>query len=889
MSSDDFCNLIEKLYKVAEGNNGGIEEQECFIQRVVEIVGNFSASNIQNCTIIWNQQVNDTRPLPLLIYEENVLGSINRPYYFTDSIVQEQKPIGPLYGNNLNGEIPQYCTPNISAVHSFCIIPIENKINKSKAVIVFISMNKDIGFTKEQIYLLYRIINEIKTSKSDYLWDKEQLILNTLTQFTRENRTDWKLCDKYDIISEALETIKNHLKHFSIWKIDNIKNDNFTVIKERNQNFEGIPIENKYYKLDKDNSHKIIEYIGFLKRTGIEKDLDKKNVDIAKYIHADFFKEENFKNENSCFKKEYCNKVGIEVDKTVVLFFPIVPKSFIKGDRINILCLYINKIQKTLFRNKDWLVLLSNKIYESLTIHNQETANQTIHEILDSNKIQNQEEEFYKSMINVFISKADCENCFLYFKNERTNQFDIKYTQDSKFKEIGINEYKLPVPDKYIKDESFIKFIKGYTEESLLKKDGSAVVGNNIYYGDVFPANSAERVISALIVPIPNKEYVPKNGLYGFVLLLNKNKNNNKESVKYSPFFSIHNELIIESSIEYLFLYHEFKQSEDRKNRILKRIRHEIPHEVNLIQQNTQIVKKMIENLPIYFQTVDGNKQHYINVINQLALSNTRIELYASLATIMNLTSKDLEDRNKTESLDLNVYLGSMIDIYKKEGRSKGVNVEFTVPETHIVLTVSKLYKLAINNIVFNAIRYSRFGTCVKITVTPTSISIEDFGLPIKEEDDEKIYLEDYRGKEALKFTQDGMGYGLFFAKKVIEIHQNHKLTHESLADSPYNYYGMYALYKALNSTIWDDAQKMNIYNSQLFPEEKHSHQEFYRAVNELGKYVADSPGKYNQIDLDLTKQFVDMQFFKNKIMYDEFVRLFLNVETNKTTFTITF
>lgn len=83
-----------------------------------------------------------------------------------------------------------------------------------------------------------------------------------------------------------------------------------------------------------------------------------------------------------------------------------------------------------------------------------------------------------------------------------------------------------------------------------------------------------------------------------------------------------------------------------------------------------------------------------------------------------------------------------------------------------------KWTKEALGNIVDNAIKYTQKGGRIRIGVKKyelfTVIEVADSGIGISEEEQAKIFLRFYRGREVSQY--DGVGIGLYLARKIISL-----------------------------------------------------------------------------------------------------------------------
>lgn len=99
-------------------------------------------------------------------------------------------------------------------------------------------------------------------------------------------------------------------------------------------------------------------------------------------------------------------------------------------------------------------------------------------------------------------------------------------------------------------------------------------------------------------------------------------------------------------------------------------------------------------------------------------------------------------------------------------------NIEIVVLKmADVTLFVNPVFlKIAIGNLVENAIKYSKNNSKIEISLTKDSLSIKDFGFGISREDIENIFDRFYR-VDKVRSNASGSGLGLSIVKTIVDIH----------------------------------------------------------------------------------------------------------------------
>jgi len=107
--------------------------------------------------------------------------------------------------------------------------------------------------------------------------------------------------------------------------------------------------------------------------------------------------------------------------------------------------------------------------------------------------------------------------------------------------------------------------------------------------------------------------------------------------------------------------------------------------------------------------------------------------------------------------------------------KQKNINIHIAVPDNigKLRLDTSLFYKI-IENILSNAIKYSREGGSIEVEVDDhdknVGISIKDTGIGIAQGDQKRIFEKFYRADNAIKSGVEGTGMGMFVVKSYMDI-----------------------------------------------------------------------------------------------------------------------
>ncbi len=130
------------------------------------------------------------------------------------------------------------------------------------------------------------------------------------------------------------------------------------------------------------------------------------------------------------------------------------------------------------------------------------------------------------------------------------------------------------------------------------------------------------------------------------------------------------------------------------------------------------------------------------------------------------------------ESCDIIPTLNEIIAIFIIPAQEKSVKiiVDSSMPESLIIKCDKSKIKRAFSNLISNAIKYSLPGKEIIMrysqTLSTCTISITNEGMGIAKSEQNNIFKEYYRTKEIKKSNTYGTGLGLYYVKRIIDLHK---------------------------------------------------------------------------------------------------------------------
>jgi len=227
------------------------------------------------------------------------------------------------------------------------------------------------------------------------------------------------------------------------------------------------------------------------------------------------------------------------------------------------------------------------------------------------------------------------------------------------------------------------------------------------------------------------------------------------------------------------FLIQEKRRSEElleaaeagnrSKSEFLAIMSHELRTPLNAIIGFSEMIQQKL------FGPIGSDK--YESYVNDIAESGRHL-----LGIINDILDLSKAESGKIMLQDEELPVADLIDQALRMSRGKaaeqGIQLAFDVPEKDVTLRVdSRLFKQVILNLVSNAVKFTKRGGKVVISVVSNddgscSVIVEDNGIGIAEKDMARIFDPFVQVENSLCREHGGAGLGLPLVKKIAELHQ---------------------------------------------------------------------------------------------------------------------
>ncbi len=207
-------------------------------------------------------------------------------------------------------------------------------------------------------------------------------------------------------------------------------------------------------------------------------------------------------------------------------------------------------------------------------------------------------------------------------------------------------------------------------------------------------------------------------------------------------------------------LYEEVRQLSEKKDEFISQASHELKTPITSLSGFLQLIDSSLE-------TGNQNKDFIGIALRQVKkLSN----LVSDLLDVSKLEGGKLP--LSFTNFDLVQLTREVVNQFQYSVRSHTIELHFEQDSLVICADRQRIEQVIIN-LLSNAVKYSPKANVVKLTVhkdyNRAILSIQDFGIGIKEEQQEHIFSRFYRVEDLA--NQPGLGIGLYISKEIIHRH----------------------------------------------------------------------------------------------------------------------
>lgn len=364
-----------------------------------------------------------------------------------------------------------------------------------------------------------------------------------------------------------------------------------------------------------------------------------------------------------------------------------------------------------------------------------------------------------EEFVNTLHALFKLEEVIRLVKNKIKEIFYIKVIEIYLFDKNNNRYYQYPNKNSsriFTYRDQFIEYLR--RQNQIVEKDQEPE------WQEIFISHQAE-----LVIPLPRRGQLP-----GFIILGKKSNGKifSPSDIDLLNYLGKELTITIENS-----LYYEQILKVIEKERQLEKIKSEFIS-IFAHQMRTPLAEvKWSQNMLIDGDYGEFNEEQK-NVLKRSSQANKQvIDLVDSLLSIAQLEKGEIKYNFRIGKI--NNLLSEILKETNYLAENKKIKIEYLnknlIKSPLIIMDYVKL-KIAVNNIVDNAIKYSKVGGKIKIQLEEYTalikIIIEDNGIGFNPEEKQNLFVKFFRGERAMKTETRGSGLGMYLAKNIIQAHQ---------------------------------------------------------------------------------------------------------------------
>lgn len=483
--------------------------------------------------------------------------------------------------------------------------------------------------------------------------------------------------------------------------------------------------------------------------TGMILDANKFLIDMLGYSKADFLKKKLW--EIGFFKDAFASKANFrELQRRKYVRFEDLPLEARGGRKINV-------------------EFVSN-VYD---VAGTKTIQCNIRDITERRKAEEKLKESgdkYRLLIENLPQK-------IFFKNRKSVYIycNENYARDLKIKAsniVGRNDYEFypkKLADKYRADDNRImdsgkiedireRYMQGGQEiwVHTVKDKSGKIRGILGIFWDITKIKKTEIELEREIKLLEKSEKATYN-IMEDLNIANKNLEKEKKSVEMK---------VRERTLELQEAYEKLKELDRAKEEFISMLSHELKTPIFPIMGYTDmlisgsmgnVTEKQKEKLKIIAKNAAGLSRLVSDMLDMSKLELKRMKI--------ELSQEDIRDIAK-----------EVVDTLGLIGKSKNIGIMLNAPEKIKVSCDRKRILQVMNNLLTNAIKFSKEGGKIEITVSKDAdnakVSVKDKGLGISKDDQKQLFSRFFQvTKGTSREYGGGTGLGLAISRGIVEMH----------------------------------------------------------------------------------------------------------------------
>ena len=212
------------------------------------------------------------------------------------------------------------------------------------------------------------------------------------------------------------------------------------------------------------------------------------------------------------------------------------------------------------------------------------------------------------------------------------------------------------------------------------------------------------------------------------------------------------------------WLRSELKDLDEQKQQFLRHVSHELKTPLTAIREATELLHDGIGGV---LTTQQAEITHI--------LRDNSLRLQKMIENLLNYTRVEaMQPKLNLQPINLPRLVNKVFHAHALSIRNKQINVEAQFDAQEIIADEEKL-TIILDNLISNAVKYTPNVGQIKVSAAQDKkwlmIAVQDSGLGLAQEDQEKLFDPFYRGSAINKSLISGSGLGLTIAKDLVEAH----------------------------------------------------------------------------------------------------------------------